>query len=261
MRMSHNGNSWLKRVAACVHQDARDPRKAERYRAMIREWAGEMVQNARPSTVSVREKLKRVPYGWTDEQIEEHLRLYDKVLPDGTTNRAENPEVIQYDPISFTMHSATPLNKKYAQLAAIHDASEHCDFPIDPWAGRSPAREPLSDEERHEAYSAMKYARLKQCAAELTDDDQVNVERMLADVAAELDEVPAGESKAPKKPRGRRALADPAVDAKLYDAWKNRGVRTYAEGVNLLHSMFPDLTEEELRAALDRHRKRELGSN
>ena len=125
---------WLDSVVACVHEDTRDPRKVERYHAMIRDWADEMVRNARPASLPLRDYLKREHPSWTDDELEYHVRLHDLKGPGGVERRGEESEIILSDPIGVTTHAGTPLNKKYATLAAIHDAAQHCHFPLDPWA-------------------------------------------------------------------------------------------------------------------------------
>lgn len=49
--MSDDDRLWLKRVYDWVHADARDPRREEQYRRMVREWAEKKVLDARLATV------------------------------------------------------------------------------------------------------------------------------------------------------------------------------------------------------------------
>ena len=192
---------WLDRVVACVHEDSRDPRKIERYRARTRDWAEGMVRNARPGSIPARERLKRENPNRKEEEIEQELRRYDLVPEDGTKFRGEDALDVLPDPLTITTHAGTPPNKKYATLAAIHDASKHCAFPIDPWDGTSfnwvawcgpwadgsPGPESVSKEEYREARMALIYSHLRGVEVpRLTDDDRAGIEQLLADVAVDL---------------------------------------------------------------------------
>ncbi len=155
-------DDWRDQVTACVHEDSRDERKAQRYQLMIREWAEEIVRKGRGGLI---------PAQWPPDALD-----------------------IQYDPIAITTHAGTPLNKKYATLAAIHDDSQHCDFPLDPWAGRQePIGDQCSEKEQHELNVSLKYELLKRLVLDLTDDDQPGITQMLDDVAEDFEQVLGGE--------------------------------------------------------------------
>ena len=63
-------------------------------------------------------------------------------------------------------------------------------------------------------------------------------------------------AKGSRPKRGRRVDTDLIRDAKLAEAWRACGGRTYKEGARLLEKRFPGLTREQLGLAVDRHRHR-----
>lgn len=169
-------DDWRDRIVACVHEDSRDERKAQRYQAMIRDWVEELVRSARPRSLPARTYFKRELTNWTDEEIENHLKMKDLDGPGGVERRGAEGNVILYDPIEITTRPTTPLNKKYATLAAIHDASEHCDFPLNPWA----------EEQSPQFELELKYGALQARVGDLTDTDRSGVEHFVVDVSADL---------------------------------------------------------------------------
>jgi len=181
--VSTDEQEWLNKIAACVHEDARDTRKAEFYQRMIRDWAEGLVSSTRPKSLPPRAYFKRESPHWTDEDIEAHLKLYDYEGPDGVERKGDEGEFTLNDPIAITTHAGTPMNKQYATLAAIHDASRHCHFLIDPWALPDDA----SKTDTRELYLGLKYEMLKRCVPELTAGDEPGLRRMLDEVAADLE--------------------------------------------------------------------------
>jgi len=189
--------TWLKRIVNCVHEDTRDPRKMQRYQYMIRDWAIGLVQCDRPTTISRRDELKRDNPNITDEEIEDEMRKFEVDPSDKTQRSVADAEYVLHDPYAITTHVGTPLNKKYATLALIHDDSQHCDFPIDPWANRywgRPHDDPPCDTTSMEKKSsdeewgiALKYCFLKKHVSNITDTDQTGLEKFLDDVSKDLE--------------------------------------------------------------------------
>lgn len=233
---------WLNRIVDCVHEQARDPRKEHRYRDMVREWAGGMVKNARPSTIPIREYVKQEYPDCKEEDIKEHLRLYNAGLTDRKPLTKEIDDLFLHDPIAISTNSDTPLNKKYATLAAIHDYSKHCSCLIDPWLGRhwrrelyvpndgSPPRETISAEEEPEYATAMKYYNLKLVVAEITDDDQSELKKFLDNVSNDLKQH-CGEEDTPQTDR-------PVPERPFDDVTKELGADS---------SNFPVLDDEDIK--------------
>ncbi len=62
--------------------------------------------------------------------------------------------------------------------------------------------------------------------------------------------------KTPSPRRGRPRTSDRELDAKLFDAYEMCGSSTYSAALRALQGRFPNLTERDLRRAVDRHRKR-----
>ncbi len=182
--MSDDDRSWLDHIVDCVHEDARDPQNEKHYRDMTHQWAEQMLDTGRPLTVSRREQLRRCNPEMTDEEIEKLLRLFEAESSDGTGQSAEETSFILHSPIAVTAHSGTPLNKKYATLAAIHDDSEHCDFPIIPEEYRPLGS--LSPDEKHNFLVGMKFAVLKQGVRSLTVEHEQGLRQFLDVVAADL---------------------------------------------------------------------------
>ena len=186
--MHSSETRWLDKVVACVHEDARNPQKAGRYGAMIREWVDVVVRDPRPRAMPLREYYRKQLPHWTEEQIEAHIRMRNFADEAGAKRRGEESEVILHDPISITTHAGTPISKMYATLAAIHDASDHCAFPLDPWASKNwPRIDECSPEDFHELNLGVKYEILKGCVADLTEADEPGLRRMLDEVAADLE--------------------------------------------------------------------------
>ena len=137
--MSDNG--WRRLIAACAHEHARNTRYEQRYHAMIREWAGNMVREG-------------------------------EILP----NR---------DHVSITTDTATPLHKKYAILAAVHDEFDICDYKFDPWKPQTESN-PFKGGDTHEFLMFAQYSKLRIYVHQLTDDESREVKAFLSDVAADL---------------------------------------------------------------------------
>lgn len=62
-------------------------------------------------------------------------------------------------------------------------------------------------------------------------------------------------TKEPRRKRGRPRKSDPEHNAKLTNAWRACGSPKYKDGVRILEQRFPGLTDEQLRRAVDLHRK------
>lgn len=170
-------DSWLNTIVDCVHEDCRDERKLKRYQKMIHDWAESLVSSDRPSTISRRDELKRDNPDWSDERIKKEIEFESQLIgKDVSTFNS-----VLTDPLVITTHVATPLNKIYATLAAIHDESKHCGFPINPWHGQSRGYLDL-----HQHKLLLVYLSLRSCISRITNDDKEGMNRMLHDVAVDL---------------------------------------------------------------------------
>lgn len=104
---------------------------------------------------------------WAEDMVQE-----GEVLPDR-------------DHVSITTDTATPLHKKYATLAALHDEFDICDFKFDPWKPQ-PESNPFRGGDRREFLMFAQYHKLKLYVHKLTDDEGDDLRALLSDVAADL---------------------------------------------------------------------------
>lgn len=169
-----------------------------------------------------------------------------------------NVSIIHRDSIAITTHKTTPLNKKYATLAAIHDASGHCDYPLSPWKGK-PFKNPFSagasEEDADECSACFHFLALQNDVVNLTDDDRVPIQRMLSVVAADAEsnaKSKKGQGKGPGRPPGGTTKGDREIAMSWKALRENDPIATYEE-----HDKKHGHPKGTTGKVVDRHRHRE----
>jgi len=180
---------WLKSVAATVHQLTPDVPTTDRVRKMIRAWAERTVRQEGYDVDQWRGRLRQEHPDWAEDRIQTEFHA-------GTSSLAENGHVVW----KLTTQAGINLDQQYAALAAIHDTCCDCGRWFDPWEGpdwTNPYRDDATDEHWQNYITSLAYHHLRKDVRTLTDEDRAGVERILANVAADLTQHCGGETTPP----------------------------------------------------------------